>query len=493
MGLDHKGQQHNEDFSAGALVDPSTKTNASESRSKGSSILDSNFAAALDDKLGSALASGQAVKAGNAKRTGVAFDEAGDKIDNHNHGGSQAGGPRRSSSINGDNRVSLNRLKGGVSYDSDTIEHTSASRLANRARFSKGDLIDTGAGVKDVAIGAKGSDVFFGDKGGTNTFTTGTGQDAIILGKQTTNRIFDFDASKDKLVLGNGLTMNDVTIVQGNNPGKGGINQPLDSVNNALVVSKADGQILASLTFAKAANLNANSFRTISDVEMTALRKENIAGFNLQKGAGTISSDQGSNNIQGSSGDDFVRLGGDQVKFKSMFTSGGQDEFPFPNPSPGSSQINIELKGGRLLLNGNYNNFEAAPLFSQGETAIDPNAIILNGSDPVALINGFLATPQDEEGNKITGTHIHFSPAGDDRGNFADATIVRYIQNNVTSAKAGNVTGAFNLKAEEEAALIAGNLYFNLHTNVDLDKDGKAGFPTGENRLNANRNIVQFV
>ena len=106
----------------------------------------------------------------------------------------------------------------------------------------------------------------------------------------------------------------------------------------------------------------------------------------------------------------------------------------------------------------------------------------------------FLATPQDSEGNKITGTHIHFSPSGDDRGNFADATIVRYISNNVQNAKAGEVTGSFNLKPEEEAALIGGDLYFNIHTNVNLNKEEKtAGFPTGENRLNANKNVVQFV
>ncbi|HEY9643561.1 MAG TPA: hypothetical protein V6C57_23940, partial [Coleofasciculaceae cyanobacterium] len=450
MDLGHKGQQHQDNFSAGAVVDPSTNTAASGSNMKGSSMLDSSFATALDDKLGSALASGQAVKAANAKKTGVAFDEAGDKIDAHNHGGSQAGGPRRSVSINGDDHVSLNGLRAAKSYDPATTEHTSAFKLLAKARFSQGDLIDTGAGNQDVAIGAKGNDVFFGDQGGKNTFTTGTGQDSIILGKETTNRVFDFDPTKDKLVLGNGLTMNDVTIAQGTNPGKGGVNQPLDSVNNTLVVSKADGHILASLTFVKADKITADNFRTISDNELSRLRSnENIPGFNLMKGAGTITSDQNSNNIKGSSGDDFVRLGGNQVVFKDIVANSGAEEFPFPNPSLGSSKVSVKLDGGKLSLNGNYQNFEAAPLFSQGETKIDPNAIILNGSDPVALVNGFLATPVDAEGNKITGTHVHFSPSGDERGNFADGTIVRFIKNDITSATTGNISGQFSLKPEE--------------------------------------------
>ena len=490
MQLD-PNQQQNQGASAGVLADPLTNTPAPVNNSQGSSMLDSQFSSALDQNLAvTPTLAKDAGQNGHPGRRGVAFDEAGTRIDSHSHDHS-SGNP--DVSHNREVHISANKLKDGMNYDAGAIEHTSAGKLIAKARFSGGDLIDTGAGANDVAIGGKGNDVFFGDKGGINTFTTGTGRDSIILGKETTNRVFDFDPTKDRLVLGDGLTMNDVTIVQGTNKGKGGINQPLDSVNNALVVSKAEGHILASLTFTKATSLTADRFRTISDTELTGLRKENIDGFSLMKGAGTISSDQNSNNIQGSDGNDFVRLGGDQVKFNPISTSGGQEEFPFPNPSLGSSQVNIDLKGGKLSLNGSYTNFDGAPLFSQGETTIDPNATILNGSDPVALINGFLATPQDSEGNKITGTHIHFSPSGDDRGNFADATIVRFIQNNVANAKAGTVAGSFNLKPEEEAALIGGDLYFNIHTNVGLNKDGKAGFPTGENRLNANKNIVQFV
>ena len=370
MDLGNNGQQHNQDYSAGMLVDPLTKTDTPVSNSNGSSMLDSQFSQNLDQNLTSTpTLAKDAGRNGHPGRRGVAFDEAGDRIDSDGH---DHGPGKPDVSHNREVHVALNKLKGGRGFDSDTIEHTSSAKLLFRAAATKGDLIDTGAGANDVAIGGKGSDVFAGDQGGTNTFTTGTGQDTIILGKETTNRIFDFDAKQDRLALTNGLTANDVTIVQGTNKTKGGINQPLDSVNNALVVSKADGHILASLTFAKATDLSAANFRTVSDQEMALFRKvENIPGFSLMKGAGTITSDQNSNNIKGSSGDDFVRLGGNQVKFNTLSTSSGQDEFPFPNTSPGSSKIDITLDGGKLSLKGNYQNFDATPLFSQGETKID--------------------------------------------------------------------------------------------------------------------------
>jgi hypothetical protein len=467
-------QDHTLSADATAFSPNLTNTATTANSSKGSSILDADF----NQAIGQSFDGTGANSASSTSATGAAIDE-------HDHAPDVSG--------NGANHISLDGLTPAVTLAQSQIRRTSAINLAAKARFSKGDLIDTGAGANDVAIGAKGNDVFFGDQGGKNTFTTGTGKDSILLGKETTNRVFDFDPTKDKLVLANGLTMDDVVIVQGTNPGKGGLNQPLDSVNNALVVDKDGGHILAALTFVKATSLTADNFRTISDAELGKLKQENIQGFNLMKGSGRISSDQNSNQIIGSSGDDFVRLGGDQVKFNTARATGGQEEFPFANDSRGTTEVNLELKGDRLTINGKYDNFDGAPLFSQGETTIDPKATILNGSDPVSLINGFLKVPQDVEGNKITGTHLHFSPSLDDRGNFADATVIRYIQNNVVTAKSGTIQGSFNLNPEEQAALIAGNLYMNVHTNVDLDKDGKAGFPTGENRVNFNKNVVQFV
>jgi hypothetical protein len=104
-----------------------------------------------------------------------------------------------------------------------------------------------------------------------------------------------------------------------------------------------------------------------------------------------------------------------------------------------------------------------------------------------------LKVPKDVEGNLLSGTHLHFSPAGDSRGNFADATVVRFFENTPIDAKSGTLKGEFELTPTEQAALLAGNLYVNIHSNLDVDGDGKAGFPTGENRLNLNRDVVQFA
>lgn len=204
---------------------------------------------------------------------------------------------------------------------------------------------------------------------------------------------------------------------------------------------------------------------------------------------------QGSDKITGGKGDDFIFPGKDTFKFNTAEAKSGAEEFPFPNPSKGSSQANASLDDkGNFKVDGSFKNFEAAPLFSQGEKQIDPKATILNGSDPQALIDGFLKVPEDVEKNKISGTHLHFSPTGDDRGPFADATVVRYFDNKTNSdGKSGTISGDFKLKPEEQAALLAGNLYANIHSNVDVDKDGKAGFPTGENRLNFNQKVVQFT
>ncbi|MBD2020553.1 CHRD domain-containing protein, partial [Leptolyngbya sp. FACHB-36] len=215
-------------------------------------------------------------------------------------------------------------------------------------------------------------------------------------------------------------------------------------------------------------------------------------GFETQRGSGKITGTEGHDRLIGSNGDDFLYVGDNGFSFGTA-EGGGGTEFPFKTDSPGTSKLNTELKDDVLRISGTYENFDAFPLFSQGEKEIDPNAKILNGSDPVALINGFLKVPNDVEGNPISGTHLHFSPAGDDRGNFADATVVRYFTNTVVDEKSGTISGEFDLKPEEQAALLAGNLYVNIHTNIDGDGDGKAGFPTGENRLNLNKDVVRFA
>lgn len=355
---------------------------------------------------------------------------------------------------------------------------------------SKGDYLNPKGG-NNVVIGSGDSDVIRGTGGGFNTFTTGTGSDTVILGRETTNRVLDFDASKDRFVL-SGLNPKNIIIAQGKNPGKGGLEQPLDSVNNALVIDKKTEHILATLPFVKASDLSEKNFARNSAEANQSLRGLKDEGFNSQRGDGKLTGTQGHDRLIGGGGDDFLYVGDDGFKTVTAKASGGT-EFPFPTDSPGTSELNTELKNGVLKITGSYKDFDAFPLFSQDETVIDPKARILNGSDPVALINGFLKVPKDVEGNPISGTHLHFSPAGDARGNFADATVVRYLTNTVTDAKSGTISGEFELTPTEQAAFLAGDLYTNIHSNIDGDGDGKAGFPTGENRINFNRDVVQFV
>ncbi len=104
-----------------------------------------------------------------------------------------------------------------------------------------------------------------------------------------------------------------------------------------------------------------------------------------------------------------------------------------------------------------------------------------------------MKVPKDVEGNPLSGTHMHFSPSGDARGSFADATVVRYLTNTPTDDRSGKISGEFELTPAEQAAFLAGDFYINAHSNIDADGDGKAGFPTGENRINFNQDVVKFT
>jgi len=358
----------------------------------------------------------------------------------------------------------------------------------------KGDFINPGGG-NNVVIGTGGSDVIRATGRGFNTITTGTGNDTIILGAETTNRILDFDPTKDRFDL-QGLNPRDIIIAQGKNPGKGGLEQPLDSVNNTLIIDKREGHILAALPFVKAASITESNFSRLTAAANQSLSAKSLKeiGFTTQKGDGQLTGNNTHQRLIGGKGDDFIFAAGDNgVKFNTARANSGAEEFPFKNDSLGSSEVNLSLKNGVLKVEGSYKDFNAFPLFSQGETTIAPDAKILNGSDPVSLINNFLKVPKDKEGNPISGTHLHLSPSGDDRGNFADATVLRYFTNTITDAHSGKISGEFHLSPDEQAALLAGDLYLNIHTNINNTGDGKSGFPTGENRINFNRNVVQFV
>jgi len=423
---------------------------------------------------------------GNLDLQGFSVEKAPAATDDHDHGN-----PGTAPQFH----ISLDDVASAKGVNS---EATRLVKDLTRKFGTKGDLLDPGKG-NNVVIGAGGNDLIFGDGGGLNTITTGSGADSIVLGDETTNRIFDFNPLRDRFVLSGDLDINNIVIAQGKNPGKGGLNQPLDSIDSTLIIDKSDGHILASLSFTKSeVTLGAdgkkiegiddsNFFKVGAD---TLSKAKNSVFSNTQQGSGQLTGSQGRDKLVGGDGDDFLAPGDDTFSFR---TAKSGAEFPFATDSPGSTRLNLDLKGGVLRVNGTYKDFDGAPLFSQGETTLDPTAILLNGAQAQPFIDGFLKVPQDVEGNKISGTHLHFSPAEDVRGNFADATVVRYFTNTVTDAKSGTISGEFELTPQEQAALLAGNLYVNTHTNVDLDKDGKGGFPTGENRTNFNKNVVRFV
>jgi CHRD domain/RTX calcium-binding nonapeptide repeat (4 copies) len=466
----NKPAQHSTAVADPVLTPGNSSTTATASR--GVSVQDANLEKALDQAL--APDEQNIAKAASPAPAGAP--------DDHDHGPKV--GPFHLD-------VDLNNVANAKNLDRTKV----AQKDSFRNDFgSRGDFLNPGGG-NNVVIAGGDSDVIRGTGKGFNTITTGTGKDTIILGKETTNRILDFDPATDRFAL-SGINPKNIVIAQGKNPGKGGLDQPLDSVNNALVIDKRNGHILAALPFVKASDLNESHFTRLTPRANESLRDLRQEGFfQNQRGDGKLTGTAtGHDRLIGGKGDDFLYGASDAgIKFNTAKATSGATEFPFKNDSQGSSQVDLSLKDGRLSVKGSYKDFNAFPLFSQGETAIAPDAKILNGSDPVALINGFLKVPKDVEGNPISGTHLHFSPGEDNRGNFADATVVRYFKNTPTDARSGTISGEFNLTPVEQAALIAGDFYLNIHTNINGTGDGKTGFPTGENRINFNRNVVQFV
>jgi hypothetical protein len=459
LGHTHNDQQHSLTAAADPL--PSTSSSTSTSSSKGTSVQESNLEQALNQSL-----------APEERQPVTAVP------DDHNHA--------PVTNVNFELHIDLSKVANARNLDANKVVRDTSLRDNLGA---KGDILNPGKGT-NVVIASGDSDIIRATGRGFNTITTGTGKDTIILGRETTNRVFDFDPATDRFAL-SGIDPKNIVIAQGQNPGKGALAQPLDSNNNALIIDKRSGHILAALTFTKAADINESHFVRLTPEANASIRSNRELGINrTQRGNGNLAGTEGRDRLVGGDGNDFLYVGDNGFRFN---TARGIDEFPFATDSPGSSELNLSLKGGVLRVDGTYKDFDGFPLFSQGEREIDPNAKILNGSDPKALVDGFLRVPKDVEGNLLSGTHLHFSPAGDNRGNFADATVVRFFENTPIDAKSGTIKGEFELTPEEQAALLAGNLYVNIHTNIDGDGDGRAGFPTGENRINFNRDVVQFA
>lgn len=362
--------------------------------------------------------------------------------------------------------VSLNAVGAVRSLD---LQKVRAVSYLQNILGERGDFLNPKGGNNTV-IGARGNDLILGRGRGFNTITTGTGKDIVVLGQETTNRVFDFDPTRDRLALAGNLKFKDIVIAQGQNPGKGGVDQPLDSTNSALVIDKTSGHILAALTFVKAEAITAQQFVDIQpeQISKVAARKDFASVQKASAEGQQLTGSRGRDKMIGGQGDDFLYLGDDSFELDPV-TGSGPGEFPFPNTSLGTSRLNLSLKAGVMRVGGDYQNFEGLPLFSDGVQDVAPDAVIPNNADPKALIAGFLKVPFDDEGNPISGFHLHFS-----RENFADATVERYFTVTPANATSGKVSAQFELTPEQQAALLAKNLYGNLHSTKH---------PVGENRV----------
>lgn len=185
--------------------------------------------------------------------------------------------------------------------------------------------------------------------------------------------------------------------------------------------------------------------------------------------------------------DSFLFASAGKVTFDKVEGS-GKTEFPFPNGSPGSASLDLKLSkdGSNLKVNGEFKDFIGKPLFQDGKLDLDPKANLLGGKKAEELVEGFKKTPFDSEGNALTGGHFHVGPTGDDRGPHADGTIERNLKVTQKTASSGTLTGDFNLTPVETAFVVAGNNYFNIHS------DGPGGLPTGEARADVNKNRVHI-
>ena len=433
-GFEKKSHNHKSDLiGVGDLANTASNSSFRNKGAKGSSVQESEFNQALD-------------RATSTKPLSLG--------DEHNH-------EKPANAGNFSSHVSLSGFASAKGLDAKKLKgEFSLSENVGR----KGDFLDPGAG-RNTVIGSGDDDVIMGTGGGFNTITTGTGKDTLVLGAETTNRVFDFNPAEDRFLLAKNLDPKNIVIAQGKNPGKGGIDQPLDSENNTLIIDKATEHVLASLTFVKSADV---SDRHFAKLENSAIKSLDFIRFNTKQGNGQLTGTQNHDKLVGGGGDDFLYVGDDGFSFGTVKGT-GPGEFPFPNNSPGQTELNLSLKSGVLTINGSYKDFQGLPLFSDGVQAVAPDAVIPNGADPQGLIDNFLKVPQDSEGNPISGFHLHFS-----RENFADATVERYLTVNRIDDTSGTVSAQFELNSEEQAALLARNIYANLHSTIH---------PVGENRV----------
>ncbi|MBM0744878.1 hypothetical protein JOY44_25500 (plasmid) [Phormidium sp. CLA17] len=303
-----KLEDHNQ--SHGDIINPDPNAgDASANKSIGSSVQESDFNAALDqaaDAFGDAKGKAKDLKGkvgdtlGEFKDTAFdAFDKAksqagallneaknkdGENPNDNKSKGSESGEKvadldKSAKSQSGSSSSGSKSAEDGLHVSPDALADTKSldpTQVRNEENLAarlgaNGDFLDGGGGSNTV-IGAGGSDIIRGDtEGSFNTVTTGTGKDLITLGQEATNRVFDFDPANDQFGLTDSLTLDSILFGQGTNPQTGGLDQPLDSKNNTVVVDKTSEHILASLTFTNVGDISDQNFVQVSSQDLDRL------------------------------------------------------------------------------------------------------------------------------------------------------------------------------------------------------------------------------
>lgn len=301
-------ENHNQ--SHGDIINPDPNAgDASANKSIGSSVQGSNFHAALDqaaDAFSDAKSKAKDLKGKVGDTLGEfkdnaseAFDKAksqagallneaknkdGENPNDNKSQGSESGEKvadldKSAKSQSGSSSSTSKSAEDGLHVSPDLLADTKSldpAKVGNEANLAgrlgaNGDFLDGGGGNNTV-IGAGGSDIIRGDtEGSFNTLTTGTGKDLIALGQEATNRVFDFDPANDQFGLTDSLSLDSILFGQGTNPQTGGLDQPLDSKNNTVVIDKTSEHILASLTFTNAGDISDQNFVQVSSQDLDRL------------------------------------------------------------------------------------------------------------------------------------------------------------------------------------------------------------------------------
>lgn len=238
-----KDQNSHHDNDSGVAISVTTQSNHTTSGSQGTSIESDRIEASLNQAV--------STTATDSNSSSSSSNPSDDETFNH---------------------ISPNQLEDTKTVNSSGTE--TADSL-NERLGQNGDLLDPSGGTNTV-IASQGNDIILGNGGGFNTITTGDGQDLIVLGRETTNRIFDFNPNRDQFGVADALRQ-DLTIGQGQNPTKGGIDQPLDSENNAVIVDRSTDHILASLTFTDAGDISDRNFVQVEDKDVQALQNNSTS------------------------------------------------------------------------------------------------------------------------------------------------------------------------------------------------------------------------